>query len=393
MVAQDYWKVNSYGYPNPFGDEKAVQAYETLSSFFDFSSYSKLKAFWGSTAAPRLLAPHAVESWKATFEEFGLLYVLTGDDTIHITPAGEQFKDAGDKKLSKELSWIGLSLLLRYPLRGIRRPKGPKHATSDLLLYWFLFAAMRELGNQFWWTELEHVLSQVFKVAEGPSALEHVRDLRAGRKTISSFPLPVANRKGGFYNSLNQVVVHASMGYLLLGKSTDDSLYLAGDTERRHWILNEAVALVDLALGGSKAATECDGGSGGSHFIARMPAAPTFGDEQSYFDYLGALVPPIPKPSASTPLPEISFEGGVVPVLRHNEEYELVESLVIRGDLSQLCKLARGQRLILTHDLARSFILEDKKRESESKLLLEVRKARPITNPQPVFELLEQEND
>ena len=393
MVAGDYWKVNSYGYPNPFGDQKAIQAYETFSSFFDFKSYSDLKTFWGSTKAPRLLASHAVESWKATFEEFGLLYVLTGDDTIHITPAGEQFKSAGDSKLPRELSWIGLSLLLRYPLRGVRRPKGPKHADSDLLLYWFLFAAMRELGNQFWWTELEHVLSQVFKVSEAPAALENVRDLRAGRKSISSFPLPVANRKGGFYNSLNQVVVHAGMGYLLLGKSSDDSLYLVGDTERRHWVLNDCVALVDLALGGSKAAGECDDGVGASHFIQRMPTAPTFKDEQSYFDYLGAPVPPIPTPSSTNPLPEISFEGGVVPVLRHHEEYEVVDSLVIRGELPRLCKLARGQRVILTHDLARSFILEDKKRESESDLLLTVRKARPITNPQPVLELLEQTND
>src|SRR5947207_993183 len=103
----DYWRVNSYGYPNPFSSsQNARQAWETFLSFFDFSSYRKLKEFWESGDAGRLLDSHAVESWKATFEEFGLLYVLSRTNEIQITPAGIQFREAAEARDQDEFGWI-----------------------------------------------------------------------------------------------------------------------------------------------------------------------------------------------------------------------------------------------------------------------------------------------
>src|ERR1044071_3433886 len=135
-ATSDFWRVNSYGYPNPFSSsQKAVQAWETFLSFFDFASYGKLKEFWESGAAGRLLDSHAVESWKATFEEFGLLYVLSRSDEIQITPAGLQFREAAEARNQDEFGWIGLSLLLRYPLHGPPRARRGRQRDANLLLY------------------------------------------------------------------------------------------------------------------------------------------------------------------------------------------------------------------------------------------------------------------
>src|SRR6266849_2002543 len=89
----DFWRVNSYGYPNPFSQEsKSQEAWFTFKTFCDHENapYSSLKAFWESKSAPRKLDSHAVESWKATFEEFGLLYVISRSNKVIVTPAGKQ---------------------------------------------------------------------------------------------------------------------------------------------------------------------------------------------------------------------------------------------------------------------------------------------------------------
>ena len=93
--ALDYWRVNSYGYPCFFSDhEKSQEAWATLLTFFDFTDYEALKASWSKPGAPRQLSPHAVESWKATFEEFGILFVESRSNRITITPAGIQLREA-----------------------------------------------------------------------------------------------------------------------------------------------------------------------------------------------------------------------------------------------------------------------------------------------------------
>jgi len=346
VAGHDYWKVNSYGYPNPFSQEQnAQQAWETFLSFFRGSSYSGLKAYWASSSAPRNIDPHAVESWKATFEEFGLLYVLRGSDQIRITPAGEQFRNAADKGQKDEFAWIGLSLLLRYPLRGTRGRRGAAHEQADILLYWFLYAAMRDLQGYFWWSELERVLCSVFTINQAAAALDTVIKLRSGTLSIDDLSLPTSDTHGAFYNSLNQVVVHASLNYLLLGKSADDSLYTAELQERKHWIIPDWTPMIDMALGGRVATADCDGVSS---FVARMPKAPDFGaDEEAYFDYAGALVGSMPGASSAAGLSYVSLPGGSVPILRIGSQYVISAQspnhIRIVGPINVLCKLAKGQ--------------------------------------------------
>jgi hypothetical protein len=382
----DYWLVNSYGYPSPFGSSKAVTAWNTFLSFTEFHSYDALKAIWNTGRDGRRIEPHTVESWKATFEEFGLLFVLSGSDHVVITPAGRQLVAAGSDGDRVQFGWVGLNALLRYPLRGGRTPRSPAYENSDLLLYWFFFAALRELGNHFWWSELERVLSTVFTRAAGREAVELVKQLRARTVDIDSLSLPVDRTAGAFYNSLNQVVVHASLNHLLLGKASDEAFY--GDNPERHqWILQEWLPVVDLALGGVGPDTEC---LERRTLLDRLPAAPEFGgDEPAYFEYLGAEVPPIPTGSDSaTPLREIIFEGGAVAVLAEGDNYESVDATRIRGSISSLCKLASGQRIILSGDLLFTYIVEDKQRVPGDAVEVTMRRARPITNPGPIQSLL-----
>ena len=110
------------------------------------TSYKTVKENWSNDSA-RPIKSSGVESWKAAFEEFGLLYVLSGTDQIVVTPGGKQLIKAYEDSDRREFAWVGLNLLLRYPLRGKteRQSYGSEFDNSDLLLYWFIFAALIEL--------------------------------------------------------------------------------------------------------------------------------------------------------------------------------------------------------------------------------------------------------
>jgi hypothetical protein len=373
----DFWRVNGYGYPCGFISSKnAIEAWKTLLTFFDFEDYEALKKFWESGKAPRLLNPHGVESWKAAFEEFGLLYVLSGTNKIVITPAGQQFKDAGISGDQKKFAWIGLNLLLRYPLRGPRRPKSPNHKDSDLLLYRFLYTAMLDLGGYFWWAELERILCTVFSTAEAPGAIEDVLQVRKDSSLLLKFGLPAAERRGALYNSLNQVVVHAGMNHFLIGVEEIEGPYGNTESKRKHFIREDWRGLIRRALSLAEVTVQC---STGGSMIARLPKAPVLESEQAYFDYLGARVADLDERREKLPL-EIEFQGEAVLVLSETTHYEMQNENKILGPLSVLCKVARGQRLILAHDEKWTYIVEDKELLSGSSVKVTVRKARPITD-------------
>jgi hypothetical protein len=378
LPEQDFWTVNSYSYPNPFvADTEARLSWETLLSFYDFTSYTKLKQYWSDPqGAARYVSPHSVESRKAAFEQFGLLYVVSGSDTITITPAGHQFREAAEAGRQQEFAWIGLTLLFRYPLRGARGRRRGRHQDSDLLLYWFLYAAMRELGDYFWWTEMERVLCQVFRRDEAEAAISKIMAMRAHSVKPEDLPLPVTDKHGKFYNSLNQVAVQAGLNHFTLGKTNDEEYYEPGQKERRHWILKQWIPVVELAFGGSATSLDCDAAS---RYIARMPKAPIFGDERQYFDYLGAKVATA-NTAQGTSLPQAPFEGGLVVVLTEGTHYERRSDLLIVGQLALLCSLGRGQRLVLSHDLEWSYIVLDKTRIGSNELGITIRRGRPISN-------------
>ena len=375
--ASDYWRVNSYGYPCYFSEsDKSQEAWTTLLSFFDFAQYDTLKQYWASSSAPRRLSSHAVESWKATFEEFGLLYVESGSNQIAITPAGLQLREAAERNNQTEFAWIGLNLLLRYPLRGPRRPKSEAHKDSDLLLYRFWYAALLDLDGYIWWTELERILCRVFHTNEGADAIEDIRNLRSDPELIARINLPTDQRQGGFYNSLNQVAVHAGMNHLLLGTEDIECPYGVTEPKRKPFIRRDWLGMVRRALSNNGGSDQC---ATGGLAIARLPAAPVLLDEQSYFDYLGAPVTVMAQ-AASSPLSAIELQGERVFILTIARHYEVESSETIKGQVANLCQLARGQRIILSQDERWTHIVEAKDLVDTFTVRVRLRRGRPITN-------------
>lgn len=375
--ALDYWRVNSYGYPCYFSEsDKSLEAWTTLLSFFDFAQYDALKQYWASPSAPRRLSSHAVESWKATFEEFGLLYVESGSNRITITPAGLQLREAAERNDQTEFAWIGLNLLLRYPLRGPRRPKSEAHKDSDLLLYRFWYAALLDLDGYIWWTELERILCRIFHTNEGAEAIEDIRTLRSDPELIARINLPTDQRQGGFYNSLNQVAVHAGMNHLLLGAEDVECPYGVTEPKRKPFIRRDWLGMVRRALSNNGGSDQC---ATGGVAIARLPSAPVLPDERSYFDYLGAPVTAMAQ-TTSSPLSAIELQGERVFILTIARHYEVESSETINGQVANLCQLARGQRIILSHDERWTYIVESKDLIDAITVRVRLRRGRPITN-------------
>jgi hypothetical protein len=393
----DYWRVNSYGYPNPFIQEsKSQEAWLTFKSFYDRDNgpYTALKEFWESHR-PRKLDSHAVESWKATFEEFGLLYVISRSNRIIITPAGKQFYDAAARQHEEDFVWVAMNLLLRYPLQGPPRgrSKSPAHAKSDVLPYRFLYSGMRDLGDYFWWTELERIFCRVFDTSEAPPAIEAVRQIREDPSRLMLFPLPADQRKGGFYNSLNQVVNHAGMNHLVLTQDDDSEHYGANEPRRRHFINRQYLSLLSAALGDSPASGEC---AVSSLYVERLPTAPAFDDEQEYFDYLGAAVTSLQAVAKATAPQTVTLAGDTVFVLKEGEHFEQLSGTAlersIRGRIHVLCRIARNHRVILSSDTMWTYLVIGKDAVGADSVRLSLRRARPISNIEPIEALLGGEN-
>jgi hypothetical protein len=401
LQTMDFWRVASYRYPNPFRpEEKPQKAWAALRSFFDYDgqSYKALKDYWESDEAPRGLDAHATESWKQAFEEFGLLYVITRSDTITITPGGRQFFEAAEQKNERDFIWIGLNLILRYPLQGPpspRRAKSPAHRNSDLLLYRFLYSAMRDLGDYFWWTELQRIFCRVFSTAEAKPAVEIVRQLRASPHRHTEYDLPTDKIEGAYYNSLNQVPLHAGLNHTVIVQDNDSEHYGANESRRRHSIHRPYLSLVSAALGDFSGVTGC-GGGGSAQYVDRLPTAPSFDDEQEYFDYLGAEVPTLAATTAQAAPQSITIAGDQVFILKADEHFTQVSATalerVVQGAASVLCRVARSHRVIISTDMNWTYLVVEKNLTGSNTVRVSLRRAVPITNPDPIRQLLEGDN-
>lgn len=374
------WSVNSYSFPNPFQTSEAARgSWAMLESFIDRTSYGSIKTFWENHPS-RPVQPHAVESWKATFEEFGLLYVLSATDDIVVTPGGHQLVKAAQAADEREFAWIGLNLLLRYPLRGKagRRSRGDDFDRSDLLLYWFLHAALVELDG-FWQQELFRVLAGVFRRKEAQPAIDLIRRFRSGETDIHHHPDPSGGKTGGIYNALNQVLVHGSLNHMLFTSSREPSRYFNDTRENWWYVRNEYRDLIELALGGQVEPLPAGCASQAS-LMQRMPAAPNPSDEQSYFAYVGAPVIPLAEAqaqAAASAAPTVEYGGEAVFLLSQGLHYTRRDSQYIVGPVHALCVLAEERRVIVSDDLSRTFMVEHKELTG-SEVVIRLRPARPI---------------
>jgi hypothetical protein len=347
-------------------------------SFVHRPSYAAVKAFW-DTHPNRRVQSHAVESWKATFEEFGLLYVPKASGNVIITPGGHQLVAAATAAADREFAWIGLNLLLRYPLRGTegRSSRGDDFDRSDLLLYWFLYAALIELEG-FWKQELFRVLASVFRRSDAPAAIQLVRRLRAGEADIVNYPDPSAGQTGAVYNALNQVLVHGSLNHMIFSSAKDDSPYLE-DTRENWWFLRDQYRdVVQLALGDSGAGAP-SGCAGLAPLIDRMPAAPNYGDEQDYFDHVGAPVPDLAEAEAQAAevVPTVEYGGESVVLLTAGIHFSRRDDQHVVGSARTLCRLGQEHRVLVSDNLDLTFMVEHKELAGND-VVVRLRRARPI---------------
>jgi hypothetical protein len=250
---------------------------------------------------------------------------------------------------------------------------------------------MRDLNNYLCWSEITNVLCTVFAHGEAEAAVNTVKRLRSREWRIEETSPPVQTTRGAFYNSINQVPNHASLGYLLFDKTNETSLYDPTRQERRHEIRSEWHYLIDLALGGSVAGGVCELASS---FIARMPRAPEFADEAEHFEYAGAPVEAMPDytSAAARELRTMRYGQGTVVILGQMRDYHVREGDSITGPIGSMCLLERGQRVILEEDMYRTYLVMDKERTRHGEIRVSLRAARPITDPKVMEQFVEPKN-
>jgi len=388
----NYWRVASYGYPNPFGDKNSIRSWEIFKSFVEHDSYGAVKGHWASRDVAERLSSNSVESRKASLEEFGLLYVLSHTDKVVITPGGRQLLEAAEKDDVTRFAWVGINLLMRFPLNGPPRSTNTSNTSSDFPIYNFMYSALCELGNYVWFEELLRVLGTVTSLDEARDAVNLVRDLRTGSKTFDTFA-PMPSLKGAFYNSMNQVLNHLGLAGLLLFSTREEPPYNR-DFPRRDAVHANYREMVRLAIGERAETLPDDDCSMPDQFIGRIPVVPHFDTEQDYFAYLGAAVPDMEqaKSSVEQRLPQVLFGQENVSVLTEAVHYIRGENSIV-GEVATLCRISRGQRLVLSHDSEWTYKVRDKQRTSGGQITVELARSKPISNAATILPLFEERTD
>jgi hypothetical protein len=388
----NYWRVASYGYPNPFGSKLALRSWAIFISFVNNGSYKAVKDHWLSQESAERLSAHAVESRKSSFEEFGLLYVLSGSDRIVITPGGRQLLAAAESGSQQQFAWVAVNLLMRFPLQGPPRSKVTSNAASDFPIYNFLYAAFCELQNFVWFEELIRVLGRVTSLPEAQEAIELVRNLRTGAATTDNLPA-MPDLKGAYYNSMNQVLNHIGIAGLILSSERSSSPYRS-ELHRKDTLLSSYSELVRLAIGEGGVNRADDDCAGSDQFIGRMPVVPIFHDEDQYFAYLGAPVPDMhaARIAVEESLPQVLFGQENVSVLTEHVHYETGDNAII-GEVATLCRVSRGQRLLLSHDAEWTYKVRDKQRIEGGKIQVQIVRSKPISNPETIVPFFVETDD
>jgi hypothetical protein len=173
------------------------------------------------------------------------------------------------------------------------------------------------------------------------------------------------------------------MNHLLLGVDTQqENPYGSSEPKRLHFIPSERGNLIRRVLNLNEA-SPC---APNVLNVQKLPSAPNFDSELDYFGYLGAAVPPWSQ--QPRPLAAIELQGDVVFVLKQNTDYQLADAHSVRGAAAIFCQLARGQRVVLSHDQKWTYIVQEKSALPSNEIMLTVHRGRPISNFMPIAKLL-----
>lgn len=155
----------------------------------------------------------------------------------------------------------------------------------------------------------------------------------------------------------------------------------------------ERTSLVSAALGDFSGVTGC--GATGEH-VDRLPTAPSFTDEQAYFDYLGAAVPSYETTVALAGPQSVKLGEDTVFVLRANDHFQDISisglQRTVEGNSLMLCRIALSHRVILSTDLQWTYLVRAKNLVGSNTVRLILQRAKPITDAGPILALLEDDN-
>lgn len=195
------WFTSFIGYPNFF--EPTGRGAELAHVFISLGEAAEAGK---SYADSKRLFPgldHAqVETKKAAFQEFGLLYVVPRSNTLTLTPLGRQILDlcANKEQIEKNRRTILLSLargLARYqfnnplPVGGNRKEFRARARSSDVLPYLASYYLLNRLGGVLTESEFRGKLfglQQMSKLRSVEDAIRKRRDTGKRFEDIAGLP-------------------------------------------------------------------------------------------------------------------------------------------------------------------------------------------------------------
>lgn len=218
-MADFCWFTSYIGYPNFFKD--AGNSYELAQAFITFCDASiSGKTYKESKGLFPGLDASQVETKKAAFQEFGLLYVVPRSDELSITPLGQQiyaiYKDGSippDKKRRRILLAL-CNALANYQFNnpfpvGGNRYSG-RASSTDVKPYLCLYFLLVKLDGFITVSELMGIVFGIQNMADIPAAIRDILKHRASGTMPK--PLNCLPKNRGTRNNLKiYLMAHTSL--------------------------------------------------------------------------------------------------------------------------------------------------------------------------------------
>lgn len=212
------WFTSSIGYPNFISaNGRGHELAETFKVFVEAVdnglTYAEAKTLFPE------LDPSQVETKKAAFQEFGLLFVEPGSNQIIITPLGKQVYELyiNDQRESRDIRTILLALsqaLSRYQFNNPLPVGGNRYraraASSDVRPYLAIYYIMLKLDGVITLSEIFGIVFGIQTMNELPTVVNNIVSQRGSGVPFPSLPQLPANT--GTTNNLKiYFMSHASL--------------------------------------------------------------------------------------------------------------------------------------------------------------------------------------
>jgi hypothetical protein len=272
------WFTSAIGYPEFYdGSPNGLALGEAFKTFAEAAknrlTYEEAKGLFDQSE-------HQVETKKAAFQEFGLLYVVPRSNRVSLTPLGAQvaqlISEAPDDKRNRWQVAVALAYgLSRYQFNNplpVGGNKGRARAeSSDLRPYLVAFYMLHRLNGVLTSTEL---FGGLFGVQNGDEVEAMIKTiLRARSRKAPLPPLPDLPANPRTQENLKiYLMSHLGLGSQILTRFEDESLY--GEAQQTFELTQRGyeitAAILDLEWRRWKAHGE-------------PPSASEFVDETTYF--------------------------------------------------------------------------------------------------------------